>query len=153
MWTWTQHCWTPVEFWWILVVQSWHIRTFVSHSWSEAFEDFALTLHRLLDEEVRCDNSHTPLGGWKSTTSRYFQMLEVPHEATTKHHKNRMTWGGIWGCRCTGENLYKFWHWGWSLQAVVWICSFALSFSSSWLLGIRSTTWRRVAGMADTVWN
>jgi len=26
--------------------------TFVSHSWSEAFEDFALTLHRLLDEEA-----------------------------------------------------------------------------------------------------
>jgi hypothetical protein len=24
----------------------------VSHSWGEAFEDFALTLHRLLDEEV-----------------------------------------------------------------------------------------------------
>ena len=28
------------------------LRTFVSHSWGEAFEDFALTLHRLLDEEV-----------------------------------------------------------------------------------------------------
>ncbi|CAK9012256.1 unnamed protein product [Durusdinium trenchii] len=26
--------------------------TFVSHSWAEAFEDFALTLHRLLDEEA-----------------------------------------------------------------------------------------------------
>lgn len=26
--------------------------TFVSHSWGEAFEDFALTLHRLLDEEA-----------------------------------------------------------------------------------------------------
>ena len=30
-------------------------RTFVSHSWGEAFEDFALTLHRLLDEEVPRD--------------------------------------------------------------------------------------------------
>lgn len=28
-------------------------KTFVSHSWGEAFEDFALTLHRLLDEEAK----------------------------------------------------------------------------------------------------
>lgn len=143
---------------WILVVQSWHNQDLCVTQLERSL--WRLCVDLASPAGWRGEMRQLPYPTWGVEVDN-FQIF--PADAWSSPWSNhqiypniiKIGWhgGGQWGCRCTGENLYKFWHWVWSLQAVVWICSFALSFSSSWLLGILSTTWRRVAGMADTVWN
>ena len=50
----------------------------MSHSWSEAFEDFALTLHRLLDEEVMSTALIPRVGGCRQLPDISSRCLKFP---------------------------------------------------------------------------